>query len=190
MTTRLSCFHATILSILIAGSLHGGVVVTTSGVSFVGTVRVDTNRQIHVTRADSELILPQSQIVWGSTSADIRNKLDAAKEAIRTRAPAGVARRLLQASMTENPETRAEAMRLHAEVVLTEQAAQQGAANDSRNTDPVDRPHRNVGVTLSIEKTDLQGWHQWGQSGSPYSSIRTPIFSTTRLNTSGILRAD
>lgn len=184
--TVLPCLAAA----LSAGILRGGAVVVTSGMSFVGGVQIDTNGQIHVARTSSELVLPLSQVVWHTTSSEITTKLEAAKEAIRTGAPKGVARRLLQASMSEEPDTRAEAMKLHSEVVAAEQAAQQEAANSAGDAAPEPRAHHDVGVTLSIQKTDIQGWKSWGPSGSPYSSMQTPVFSNSRINTSGILRAD
>jgi hypothetical protein len=59
------------------------------------------------------------------------------------------------------------------------------AAGPAVAVQPVGVP-RVVDYTISMQSVELAGWSYWGPPSAP-SSIRTPIFSTKTLNTSGFI---
>jgi hypothetical protein len=162
-----------------APALQAGCVITKAMHGIVGTVTADLSN-IVVRTEHSSVTIARDQVLWWNADPAIDTLLKTAKVAGAIGLPLPVIKNLLAASMQENPGTIPEASRMYQAVARAEAAG--------HNTPTLEVPERLVDYTISFESSDLVGWLNWGPPQYP-AAIRTPLFHTTRIQTTGVAAA-
>ena len=160
--------------------LRAGCVVTKTMNGLIGTVAVEGSN-VTVRTDDSSVTLGRDQVLWLNTDPGIDSLLVAAQRAGSAGLSTDVVKKLLAASMREEPRTAAEARNLYVAITRAETAAVKPTAATSA-------PQHIVNYDFSFEQSDLAGWQNWGSSQTP-GAIRTPLFHSTHVQTSGSIAA-
>jgi hypothetical protein len=172
--------------LLSVGASDGGVVVTKTLATLIGKITEEKDN-LRVTVTKGEVIVPRTQVYWFCADPKVDTKLKAAKLALLLRLPIPVVQSILWESARETPETKEEALQLLKALATPDEPepTAAAAAGPAGAVQPVGVP-RVVDYTISMQSVELAGWSYWGPPSAP-SSIRTPIFSTKTLNTSGFI---